>query len=124
MKMVSGAVIAIWNGLYLFYCQGCGCARSNELCGVVFLYFHSGFALRLAEVSQISALLRRFVMWVAYVLVAVLLVQNVTIANTAYVKKELDADATLSTMTRVADQLEQREDYVLGETPVAFIGAN
>lgn len=81
-------------------------------------------ALRLGDIPQVPMGLRRLVKWAAYGLVAFVLVQNVTIANTAYVKKELDANATLSTMTRVVDQLEQRDDYVPGETPVAFVGAD
>ena len=50
--------------------------------------------------------------------------QNVVLANTAYVKKELEADAALSRMTRVVTMLEQRDDYVYEETTVAFVGAD
>lgn len=56
-------------------------------------------------------------------LVGWLLWQNVVIANTAYVRKEREAQADLSTMTRVVATMEQREDYVYAETPIAFIGA-
>ena len=56
---------------------------------------------------------------------AVLLVlwQNIGIANEAYTKKDMVNKATLSTMTRVVAQMEQQEDYVFGETAVAFVGA-
>ncbi|MDO5545747.1 MAG: glucosyltransferase domain-containing protein [Eubacteriales bacterium] len=59
---------------------------------------------------------------VCVILVAMILWQNVVFANTAYMKKEVAEKATYSTMTRVLDRIEQREDYVYRETPVAFIG--
>ena len=49
--------------------------------------------------------------------------QNVTLANTAYIKKEMEANATLSTMTRVVTAMEFQQAYIPGQTPVAFIGA-
>lgn len=55
-------------------------------------------------------------------LVCVVLWQNVLLANTAYVKKELEANATLSVMTRVAATWDAREDFDPEETEVAFIG--
>lgn len=55
-------------------------------------------------------------------LVGLILWQNVVFANTAYMKKEVAEKATYSTITRVLDRIEQREDYVSCETPVAFIG--
>lgn len=64
----------------------------------------------------------KWIKYLSYVLVIYILVQNVEVANTAYIKKELEADATLSTMTRVISMLEQRDDYVPKETTLAFIG--
>ena len=60
-----------------------------------------------------ACLLAFFVLW-----------QNVVLANTAYVKKELEAEAALSRMTRVVTMLEQQDDYVYEETTVAFVGAD
>lgn len=57
----------------------------------------------------------------AAVMVLLLLFNNVQTSNTLYVKKELESRATLSTMTRILDKLEGMDDYVYGETPVAFI---
>lgn len=69
-----------------------------------------------AALPGITAVAASFlVMWV--------LLQNVTLSNTAYVKKKMDVDATFSTMSRVVAMLEQREDYVVGETKIAMIGA-
>ena len=58
----------------------------------------------------------------ACVLVVWVLGQNVTLANTAYVKKKMDADGTFSTMTRVIAMLEQQEGYEPGETKIAMVG--
>ena len=40
------------------------------------------------------------------------------------VKKDLEASATLSLMTRVLAAVEQNPDYVPGETPLAFVGVS
>lgn len=49
---------------------------------------------------------------------------NIQTANTIYVKKDLEYQSTLSYMTRVAERMEQQEDYIPGKTPVAIIGEN
>ena len=66
-----------------------------------------------------SSRLRRLL---CVVLIGAILWQNVLIANTAYMKKEAAEKGTYSKLTRVLNRLEQREDYVFGETVVAFIG--
>lgn len=50
--------------------------------------------------------------------------ENIQTANTVYVKKDLEYQATLSYMTRVADHMEEQEGYIPGETPVLIIGQN
>lgn len=67
--------------------------------------------------------------WLAYLgvtatalLLIFVLIQNVTLSNTAYVKKKIDVDATFSTMTRIIARLEQQEGYEIGETEVAIVG--
>ena len=64
----------------------------------------------------------RWQKWLVMAMVAVLLYGNVQFANGMYIKKDLEQDAYLSLMTRVADRMEQTEGYVPGETPVVFIG--
>lgn len=58
----------------------------------------------------------------AWLLVIWVLLQNVTISNTVYLKKQMDTDSSLSTMTRVVAMLEQQEDYVIGQTKIALVG--
>ena len=48
---------------------------------------------------------------------------GVQTANAAYVKKHMERQSTLSTMTRVTQALEETDGYVAGHTPVAFIDA-
>lgn len=48
--------------------------------------------------------------------------QHVVYANQAYMKKDLDKNATLVLAARVLDRIEETEGYVPGETPVAFVG--
>lgn len=47
---------------------------------------------------------------------------NIQIANTAYAKKSVEQQTTLSTMTRMLSRLEQYEDYSYGESEVAILG--
>ena len=60
----------------------------------------------------------------AALLAALLLWSNTQTANALYVKKDLEASATLSLMTRVLSAVEQNPDYVPGETPLAFVGVS
>lgn len=61
---------------------------------------------------------------ISCVLIFVMLWQNIVIANTAYLKKDLEAKSTLSTMTRVLTMIEEEEQYVFNETSVAFVGCD
>ena len=56
------------------------------------------------------------------VLLCSVLWQHIVYANQVYMKKELDKTATISLATRVIDRMELLEEYVPGETPVAFVG--
>ena len=47
---------------------------------------------------------------------------GVQTANVAYLKKELDAQAELSRMTRISMEMDQQEGYIREETPVVFVG--
>ncbi len=67
---------------------------------------------------------RKNLMLLIGVCVFLINMENVQAANTIYVKKNLEATSTLSYMTRVADAMEEQEEYIPGETPVAFIGEN
>ena len=51
-----------------------------------------------------------------------LLWSNVVYANQVYLKKELQAEATQAMLSRIVVSIESTENYVAGETPVAFSG--
>lgn len=59
---------------------------------------------------------------VCALLIGVLLYGQVQFANGMYMKKDLEYDANLSLMTRVAERMEAYDEYVPGETPVVFVG--
>ena len=67
---------------------------------------------------------RRIIKIVSIVCISIIVWNNILVANTAYLKKDLEHDATLSVMTRVADDLNKREDYIPSETKVYFIGSD
>ena len=56
------------------------------------------------------------------ILAAVLIFDSCLYSNEAYLKKELESAATLSTFTRIMDRMEQTEGYVPGQTEIAFAG--
>ena len=53
---------------------------------------------------------------------ALLLFGNVRFSNGLYMKKDLEFDAYLSLMTRIATRMEMTEGYIPGETTVVFVG--
>ena len=62
-----------------------------------------------------------FIKGISLLLVAILIWQNILIANTLYLKKDLEYDSTLSTMTRVIAKMEEFEGYEIGKTPVVML---
>ncbi len=80
------------------------------------------FASRICGEGGISRGIRKAVRWASVACVSILLVSNIVVSNTAYLKKDLEQKSTLSLMTRVVSRMEDREDYLPGQTPVCFIG--
>ena len=60
----------------------------------------------------------------AALLAALLLFSNVQTANNVYTRKDLEQTACLALMTRVMARVEERPDYVPGETPLVFAGVS
>lgn len=57
-----------------------------------------------------------------YILMGSLLFSNVVYANTAYMKKYMESDATLALTNRIIYQVENTDGYIPGETEVIFVG--
>ncbi|WP_251212544.1 glucosyltransferase domain-containing protein [Adlercreutzia murintestinalis] len=56
------------------------------------------------------------------VAIGILCISNIIYSNDIYLKKDLEAQSTLSTMTRILDRVEQVDGYIPGETKVVFVG--
>lgn len=56
------------------------------------------------------------------ILLSFLIFEDIQTDNAVYVKKRVEAEATLSLMTEIMAQVEGTEGYVPGETPVTFVG--
>ncbi len=82
----------------------------------VFLY------LLLILMLMHSKYAQSFLRPLALALVFVVVFQNYVYANTAYFKKELAYERTLSAITRVIVEMEDVEGYQYAETPVAIVG--
>ncbi|MFI3253789.1 MAG: glucosyltransferase domain-containing protein [Eubacteriales bacterium] len=78
----------------------------------IFLYF---FPLLLMEEEKIT----KYILSVTMLLI---FWQNIIYCNQLYLRQNLAYQNTLSTMTRVLDDIEDVPDYVVGETPVLFCG--
>lgn len=79
--------------------------------------------LLILRLDQSQGFLHKFQRVLTIALVCLVILSSIQMANAAYEKKDLERQATLSTMTRVLDRLEQYEDYVYGESTVAILGA-
>lgn len=55
-------------------------------------------------------------------LLSLVLFSNIRFSNELYTRRNLEAQSTLSLMTRVSDRLERTEGYVPGQTEVAILG--
>lgn len=72
--------------------------------------------------KKIPAVLKKWLGIIVLVCISLTIVENLQTSNTIYVKKNLEFQSTLSYMTRVAERMEEVEEYIPGETPVVFIG--
>ena len=52
----------------------------------------------------------------------VFILDSIIYASQVYTKKDIEYQKTYSTLTRVIDRVEQTDGYIMGETPVVFIG--
>lgn len=57
------------------------------------------------------------------VCIGLLVLNSIIYANNLYLKKQLEYETTLATLTRVIDRMEQTDGYIAGQTPVAIIGS-
>ena len=81
------------------------------------------FSLVYLLALQLCASLRRAMPALFVVIpLGLLLWSNVVYANQVYLKKELQAEATQAMLSRIVVSVESTENYIAGETPVAFSG--
>ncbi len=74
------------------------------------------------EASPRVGVLPKMCRGVAVFALVLILLADVQTANSAYVKKDLERQATLSVMTNVNAQMNATEGYVPGESKVVFVG--
>ena len=99
-----------------------GIASGLTIYAYYFLYL---IPLALPAAPQTGAGLRRPAHLAARVSVLLLMVLsflNIRNANLMSFKRDLEASATISVMTRILDRAEQTEGYIPGETPVVLLG--
>ena len=108
-------------GANMIYVLTCGGSHDLMVYSIWLLWF---FPLLLADwmFHKVKMPIGSWQKHLAMVMVTVLLYGSAVFANGMYLKKELEQNACLSLMTRVAARMEQTEAYIPGETPVVFYG--
>ena len=56
------------------------------------------------------------------IIIGYVIFNNIVFSNSAYLKKDLQYNATISIMTRILDRMEQTEGFIPGKTQVVFVG--
>lgn len=65
---------------------------------------------------------RDWPVWAATAGVALGLACSVIFSNTAYLRKQVEFDSTVAAVNRIVMTMEQTDGYVVGQTPVAWVG--
>lgn len=111
-------------GMNITYFLSSGTAHVLTQYAVWMLYILTVVLVNWIEKENVTTIVKR----IAYILLVgslfFTITENIQTSNSIYVKKDLEYQATLSYMTRVADRMEEQEEYIPGETPVMFIGEN
>lgn len=96
---------------------------SHTLMHYSFVFFYLIFIIlsRYLENSSKSTFLKNCNIFLLFCSGVIILI-NISLSNTLYVKKDLEKQATLSTITRVLSAVESQDGYVYGETKVCLIG--
>ena len=113
--MAAGLELLLPLGANFVYILTGGMAHTLMIFSYTVLY---GGVLALAEMRRSSSIVRgitvaalSFIVW-----------GNVVFANTLYLRKNLEAQATLSVMTRLLGTIESVEGYKPGETSIVLVG--
>lgn len=119
-----GLLLLLPFGINVVYLLGKGVEHQLMIYSLFLLYI---FALVLTEkFTQEKKLqnkkITKFLSYFVNFSFAVIIISGVIYANQCYLKKNLEFDATLTTMNRVIDRIEQIEGYEVGVTEVAIVG--
>lgn len=69
-----------------------------------------------------AKVMKKLCNFLTVIILFAILITDVQTANSAYVKKDLERQATLSIMTEVDYEMNKIDNYIAGETNVVFIG--
>ena len=122
---VSGLFLLIPLGANFVYILTGGMVHTLMVFSFSFLYAGAVMCIDFSLPEQSGKAKQRFhsitriLMTIALCVIAS---NSIIFANQCHVKRELEYQATLSTMTRVIDRMEKTEGYDPGSTPVIFVG--
>ena len=134
---IALALLGLWHLLVWLKCGKAGGKEKLLLCALVLLlplgmntdlmktaFWLSGLALLLPVFLLPEEKPLGLTRALSVLLLFALFCANIQTANVVYTRKSLEQNAALSLMTRVLYRMEEREDYVPGETAVVFAGVS
>lgn len=116
-------ILLIPFGMNITYCIDGGYA--HDLMKYAFWFSYMFIIILINEwmrISQFKKIIGKIMYLCPYILIFCILWGNVQLANTTYLKKEIESKATLAYMNRVLGKIESYENYQQGITKVAFVG--
>ncbi|MDE6108164.1 MAG: glucosyltransferase domain-containing protein [Oscillospiraceae bacterium] len=127
LGLLLAVVLLMPFGMNVVYFISLGMVHSLMLFSLYLIYFFAAMLLEMfledaAAEGNLWTQVRRGARYLLPALLCVLIFNNVVFSNQAYLKKDLDYQTTLFTMTRIVDRMEQLEGYVAGQTPVVMVG--
>lgn len=114
-------------GMNVVYFISKGVVHALMMLPLYLIYFLAAMLCEMlwADTREATEGTQKAVGWARGVLaaaLAILIFNGVVFSNQAYLKKDMEYQTTLVTLTRIMDRIEQVEGYTLGETPVIFVG--
>lgn len=127
LGLLVAVVLLMPFGMNVVYFISLGMVHSLMLFSLYLIYFLAAMLLEMfledaPLEGKARALVRSGAQYLLPLFLCFLIFNNVVFSNQAYLKKDLDYQTTLFTMTRIVDRMEQLEGYVAGQTPVVMVG--
>lgn len=129
LLVTVGVVFLMPFGMNVVYFISKGVVHALMMLSLYLIYFFAAMLVELflrdtheEKSASVKRTKRQIAQYALFAALCVLIFNNIVFSNQAYLKKDLEYQTTLVTMTRIIDRIEQTEGYIPGETVVALVG--